>query len=134
MISFMFNGCSGKTKIYGISPYSFQLIEKIKLEVHNKEDVIKILGNPTFEDNINGNNLYYFFRKESIISFLKPKVETQNIIIINFNQHNFVNKISFKDSYDIKEINFSKERTTTYGCNPSILKEINNIFTKLYRF
>ena len=99
--------CINKKLIHGNLP-SADLVSIIKLGKDNKESISKILGEPSFKGTLGDNSFYYLGRVNSQIAFLKPDLEQQIILELNFdNQGRYSGKYLCNNIFGNYQINDS---------------------------
>ena len=95
--------------------YSFELsgYEELHENIHNKEDVKKLMGYPTFTDyNENGNETWFYYSEEvKNLLFFRPKILSRQITSIKFGKNQIISQITNYDLEDEKELKFSQNLT-----------------------
>ena len=109
--------------IHGNLP-SADLVSIIKLGKDNKESISKILGEPSFKGTLGDNSFYYLGRVNSQIAFLKPDLEQQIILELNFDKKNNLKKIFVYDEKQTINIAMSPKETQLTGYKQSLLRQI----------
>ena len=105
---------------------SFILVNK-----SNKNDVIKILGEPSTKSNFDNDVWFYIEQKKqnkSIIKLGKQYIEENNVLTIYFNNKGIVSKKEFLNKNDLKEIKFAKKETKPIYNNNSFMYEFLTSF------
>ena len=115
--------CINKKLIHGNLP-SADLVSIIKLGKDNKESISKILGEPSFKGTLGDNSFYYLGRVNSQIAFLKPDLEQQIILELNFDKKNNLKKIFVYDEKQTINIAMSPKETQLTGYKQSLLRQI----------
>ena len=115
--------CINKKLIHGNLP-SADLVSIIKLGKDNKESISKILGEPSFKGTLGDNSFYYLGRVNSQIAFLKPDLEQQIILELNFDKKNKLKKIFVYDEKQTINIAMSPKETQLTGYKQSLLRQI----------
>ena len=115
--------CINKKLIHGNLP-SADLVSIIKLGKDNKESISKILGEPYFKGTLGDNSFYYLGRVNSQIAFLKPDLEQQIILELNFDKKNNLKKIFVYDEKQTINIAMSPKETQLTGYKQSLLRQI----------
>ena len=104
-----------------------QQLEKLKIGVSTQQDVLSHLGPPSSHEMFIGRGWYYMGEKTVTTSFLTPKIEKRDFLLIEFNQKGILSAIKKFDERGV-EITPDGDKTPTYGRDPSLLGEfINNI-------
>ncbi len=97
----------------------------------NKNDVIKILGEPSTKSNFDNNVWFYIEQKKqnkSIIKLGKQYIEENNVLTIYFDNKGIVSKKKFLNKNDLKEIEFAKKETKPIYNNNSFMYEFLTSF------
>ena len=76
-------GCSPAVNHHGRLPDDIDISE-IKPNLHNQEDVIRIVGSPSTVAAFDNNTWYYFTSTTETISFFRPDVTEKKLIAIKF--------------------------------------------------
>ena len=88
--------------------------EKISLNKSNKNDVIKVLGNPHTKS-IDDENLWFYFDRKvssgSIIKFGERDLLENNVLVLSFDKYGIVDKKEFYNKEDMKKIKYSEMNT-----------------------
>ena len=104
--------CSGNkvSNYHGIKLLETK-INKIELNKTNKNDLIKLIGEPSTISDFDKNEWFYFERLKTNQSLFKlgaQKIKKNNILIVKFNQYGVVeNKkiLDINNMNDLKELN-----------------------------
>ena len=105
---------------------SFILVNK-----SNKNDVIKVLGQPSTKSNFDKDVWFYIEQRKqnkSIIKLGKQYIEENNILTIYFDNNGIVSKKEFLNKNDLKEIKFAKKETKPKYNNNSFMYEFLTSF------
>ena len=97
----------------------------------NKNDVIKVLGEPSTKSNFDKNVWFYIEQKKqnkSIIKLGKQYIEENNVLTIYFDNKGIVLKKKFLDKNDLKQIEFAKKETKPIYNNNSFMYEFLTSF------
>ena len=97
----------------------------------NKNDVIKVLGEPSTKSNFDNNVWFYIEQKKqnkSIIKLGKQYIEENNVLTIYFNNKGIVSKKKFLNKNDLKQIEFAKKETKPIYNNNSFMYEFLTSF------
>ena len=110
MLIFIVN-CSGNkvTNYHGVKLLD-KKIDKIEINITNKNDLIKLIGNPSTVSDFDKNRWYYFERlktNQSLIKLGNQKIKKNNVLIVDLNDYGIVkNKklLIIDDMNDVKKI------------------------------
>ena len=97
----------------------------------NKNDVIKVLGEPSTKSNFDNNVWFYIEQKKqnkSIVKLGKQYIEENNVLTIYFNNKGIVSKKKFLNKNDLKQIEFAKNETKPIYNNSSFMYEFLTSF------
>ena len=98
----------------------------------NKNDVIKVLGEPSTKSNFDQNVWFYIEQKKqnkSIIKLGKQYIEENNVLTIYFDNKGIVSKKKFLNKNDLKKIEFAKNETKPIYNNSSFMYEFLTSFS-----
>ena len=88
--------------------------EKISLNKSNKNDVIKVLGNPHTKS-IEDENLWFYFDRKiasgKLVTFGEMKLLENNVLVLNFDKYGIVIKKEFFSKEDMKKMKYSEMKT-----------------------
>ena len=97
----------------------------------NKNDVIKVLGEPSTKSNFDNNVWFYIEQKKqnkSIIKLGKQYIEENNVLTIYFDNKGIVSNKKFLNKNDLKQIEFAKKETKPIYNNNSFMYEFLTSF------
>ena len=97
----------------------------------NKNDVIKVLGEPSTKSNFDNNVWFYIEQKKqnkSIVKLGKQYIEENNVLTIYFDNKGIVLKKKFLNKNDLKQIEFAKKETKPIYNNNSFMYEFLTSF------
>jgi outer membrane protein assembly factor BamE (lipoprotein component of BamABCDE complex) len=86
------------------------LITSIQPGVDNRDSVAKTLGRPTFSGEFDAREWYYITRITGQYAFAQPKVLSQSILVVSFEQ--------------VARINPVKDKTPTLGRDTGLFEEL----------
>ena len=115
ILIFILSNCQLKDPIkgHGIN-FLKNRSEKISLNKSNKNDVIKVLGNPHTKS-IDDENLWFYFDRKiasgKLVNFGDMKLLENNVLILNFDKYGIVIKKEFFSKEDMKKIKYSEMKT-----------------------
>ena len=96
--------------IHGLENKHIGLIANIS----NKNDILKLLGSPSFKSDFNENIFFYIERKTStnrLKSLGGKKLLINNVLILELNNRGMLVKKEFLDKETMNKIDFSKDKT-----------------------
>ena len=97
----------------------------------NKNDVIKVLGEPSTKSNFDNNVWFYIEQKKqnkSIVKLGKQYIEENNVLTIYFDNKGIVSKKKFLNKNDLKQIEFARKETKPIYNNNSFMYEFLTSF------
>ena len=107
---------------------NIELIKKTKL---NKSEVIEIFGEPTVKSTFSDNVWYYITLIQHERAYFEIKNLTNKVLIITFDDNQFVKKYKILTEKDSSEINISFPKEASNNQNElSLLQEFFSMFTR----
>ena len=101
-----------------VKHHGVPLLEKkqkiISLNKSNKNDVRKLLGNPSTTSKFDTDVWIYIERKQTqskLRNLGKMKIMENNVLVLEFDKYGILNKKNFYDKEDMKEIKIVKQTT-----------------------
>jgi len=137
IIFFILNGCQFQepTKNHGIV-FLENRSEKLILNKTNKNDVLRIIGQPHSKSINNDNEWIYIERvltKGEYHKLGQNILKANNILILNFDKYGILKQKNLLDKEDIKKINFSKKKTDNTLTQKSFVQSfLESVRTKMY--
>ena len=115
IIFLLIANCNVRTasNIHGISSLTSKS-KNIIISKSNKNDVKKLLGPPSVISSFDEKLWIYLEIKktnQTIFKLGKPKIEKNNVLVINLNELGIVSKKEFYDINNLNKIKFSKKTT-----------------------
>ena len=115
IISFLLLSCQRNQviKTHGIS-YLENREKLIVLEKSNKNDVVKVLGQPATKGMTNDNLWIYIERsttKGKLLKLGRNYLKKNNVLVIEFNAYGLAIKKEFYDKNNMNRVNFTKNIT-----------------------
>ena len=109
---------------------------QLKISQSNKNDVIKLIGNPHTISFNNNNDWIYIERTLTKGSFHKlgqNVLKTNNVLVLNFDKYGILKNKVFLDKNEINKLNFSKKITENNLSKKSFVQSfLGSIRTKMY--
>ena len=100
------------------------LVAAIQPGVDNRDSVEKTLGRPTWTAQFDANEWYYVSRNTSQLAFLRPKVVSESIIIVNFDARGGVTRVDRDGMSKIVAVRMEKDKTPTKGRETGIFEDL----------
>ena len=129
--------CSGNkvSNYHGVKSLDAKF-EIIQLNTTNKNDLIKLIGPPSFKSDFNNNKWFYLERQKTNQSLFKlgaQKIKKNNILIVELNPSGIlINKklLNLNDMNDIKYLNSEtnkefKNKNAVYDALSSLREKVN---------
>ena len=129
--------CSGNkvSNYHGVKSLDAKF-EIIQLNTTNKNDLIKLIGPPSFKSDFNNNKWFYLERQKTNQSLFKlgaQKIKKNNILVVELNTSGIlINKklLNLNDMNDIKYLNSEtnkefKNKNAVYDALSSLREKIN---------
>ena len=109
---------------------------QLKISQSNKNDVIKLIGNPHTISFNNNNDWIYIERTLTKGSFHKlgqNVLKTNNVLVLNFDKYGILREKKLYDKNDKKLIKFSKNKTNNELTQKSFIEKfLSSIKAKMY--
>ena len=92
-------------------------IKKIEINSTNRNDIIKIFGEPSTKSTFDNDVWIYIERKITNTHLLgKRELVVNNVLVLEIDQRGLLSKIDFYNIEDMNKINFDKTKTASvYG-------------------
>ena len=92
-------------------------MKKIEINSTNRNDIIKIFGEPSTKSTFDNDVWIYIERKITNTHLLgKRELVVNNVLVLEINQRGLLSKIDFYNIEDMNKINFDKTKTASvYG-------------------
>lgn len=101
-----------------------ETVLQVQPGVHDRNQVVSILGTPstvaTFEDN----TWYYISRRTERIAFFKPEVVDQQVLVVKFDDDGLVSEMKVYGLEDSQEIEPVDRVTPTAGRELTVLQQL----------
>ena len=119
-IFFILSNCTNQTK------YSGKILNQEELKdinFENKEKLVSKLGYPSYIDPIE-NKFFYFSEKSEKKSIFKKEINYSYIFVFKIDKNNQITETQVFNTKDIKNINFSKDKTSNEIVKRGLLEKI----------
>tara|TARA_B100000989_G_scaffold189534_1_gene142738 strand:- start:179 stop:649 length:471 start_codon:yes stop_codon:yes gene_type:complete len=88
-------------------------MKRIKVNSTNKNDVVKIFGEPSTKSNFDNDVWIYIERKITNTHFLgKRELIVNNVLVLEIDERGLLAKIDFYNIEDMNKLTFDKDKTT----------------------
>ena len=106
--------CAGTTTIHGslIKPAD---VDKLRIGVHNKQQVMRILGTPSTTSTLNQEKWYYITDIKVTEPLKKPYLKERQVIGLTFDESGVLDKVFEKDESVSKQFSPEEQTTETQG-------------------
>jgi len=106
--------CAGTTTIHGslIKPAD---VDKLRIGVHNKQQVMRILGTPSTVSTLNQEKWYYITDIKVTEPLKKPYLKERQVIGLTFDENGVLDRVFEKDETVSKTFSPAEETTKTQG-------------------
>jgi outer membrane protein assembly factor BamE (lipoprotein component of BamABCDE complex) len=108
------SGCAANTALRGNLPTESQL-EQIKVGETSRQDIVKILGNPSTRGTFDSQVWYYVSRQTEQWAFMPAKVVDQQVIAVYFNPRGEVQHLERYRTEDGRKVDVVDRETATSG-------------------
>ena len=110
---------------------------QLKVDVNNKNDVLKLIGNPHTKSVSSEDNWIYIERvltKGSYHKLGQNIVKTNNVLILTFDKYGILKKKDFLDKNDINKLRFSEKITENNLTKRSFVQNLlQSVKSKMYQ-
>ena len=110
--------------------------KKLIINKTNKNDVIKIIGQPHSTSINNDNQWIYIERiltKGEYLKLGRNVLKANNVLILNFDKYGVLNEKVFLDKNDKKYVKFSNQNTESEKSKKSFVEKfLSSVKTKMY--
>ena len=124
------------TKNHGIL-YLENRANKLTLNQSNKNDAIKIIGNPHFKSIDNNQEWIYVERvltKGEFINLGQNVLKTNNVLVLTFDKYGILKKKDLLNKDDINKLKFSQKITENNLSKKSFVQNLlQSLRTKMYQ-
>lgn len=115
-------GCIKNTRLSGYTPETDKFDKLVPGETR-KAAVQKELGSPSAVSTY-GDIWYYVSTEQETIAFLKPKIKSQRVVEISFDENQTVKTINRFNENDARDIKITRDTTTTETHDTGILGQL----------
>ena len=134
-IFFLFSNCQVNTKNHGIL-FLENRSNQLKAEVNNKNDVVRLLGQPHTKSISNVDDWIYIERvmtKGSYHRLGQNVLKSSNVLVLTFDKYGVLKEKRFLNKNDIKKMTFSKKETENNLSKKSFVESfLSSVKTKMY--
>jgi len=99
-------------------------VEKLEVGAQSREDVVRLIGSPSAVATFNPNIWYYISETQEYWAYTKPKVSSQKVIQVTFNESGRIEGIKNYDLKDAENIQMVQRITPTSGKELTILEQV----------
>ena len=136
-VFFILIGCQFQepTKTHGIL-FLENRSNQLKVNKHNTNDVIKLIGSPHTKSFKNTNDWIYIERiltKGSFHKLGQNVLKTNNVLVLSFNKYGILDKKNFLTQNDLNKLSFSKDITDNDLAKKSFIESfLSSVKSKMY--
>ena len=135
LIFFLLSNCQPTTKNHGIL-FLENRYNKLKVNKDNRNDVLKIVGNPHTKSISDKRTWIYFERiltKGKFHKLGQNVLKESNVMVLSFDKYRVLNEKVFYDKEKLADLRFTKEITENNLSQKSFVQEfLQSIKTKMY--
>ncbi len=117
------NACAGDIKNSGSIVYEENIMALQSEKTSSKEDVLKLIGPPSYRSSYNDDIWYYLHERTSQLAFFKRKLNERNIYIFTF-ENNKLLTIDYMDKTSGNKVAFEKRRTKIVSPERTLLEKV----------
>jgi outer membrane protein assembly factor BamE (lipoprotein component of BamABCDE complex) len=123
VISASLSGCIKTVKNVGYNP-EIDKINKLEVGSTRKAIVKRELGSPSAVSTYGKETWYYISTEKESVAFFTPKIKSQKVVAIIFDDNQTIAEIKKYDESDANDIKISKDETKTEGHDQGVLGQI----------
>ncbi|HQS15169.1 outer membrane protein assembly factor BamE [Reyranella sp.] len=116
-------GCENTVDLRGFAATPGS-VEKLEVGAQSREDVVRLIGSPSAVATFNPNVWYYISETQEYWAYTKPKISSQRVIQITFNESGRLEAIKNYDLKDAENIQMVSRITPTSGKELTILEQV----------
>jgi outer membrane protein assembly factor BamE (lipoprotein component of BamABCDE complex) len=122
-LSLTLTACAGTTQIHGslIKPAD---VDKLRVGVHTKRDVVGLLGSPSTISTLNQEKWYYITDTKVTEPLKKPYLKERQVFAVSFSKDGKLDQIFEKDETYSKTFKPENETTQTQGQTFGIVDQL----------
>lgn len=115
--------CAGTSQIHGslIKPAD---VDKLRIGVHSKQQVMRLLGSPSTVSTLNQEKWYYITDITVTEPLKKPYLKERQVFVVSFNEEGKLDKIYEKDETASKTFAPLDKTTVTQGQKLGVVEQI----------
>ena len=110
---------------------------QLKVNVNNKNDVIKLIGNPHTKSISNEDSWIYIERvltKGAYHKLGQTVLKTNNVLVLTFDKYGILKEMDFLDKNDINNLKFTKKVTESNLSKKSFVQNfLQSVKSKMYQ-
>ena len=108
-------------------------MKRIQVNSTNKNDIVKIFGEPSTKSTFDNDVWIYIERKITNTHFLgKRELKVNNVLVLEIDDRGLLAKIEFYNKEDMNKLNFSKDSTEiSYGKRSFIYDFLSSMRQKI---
>ena len=122
--------CSASEHVDGQLPNPEKL-SAVKVGVHSRDDVAKLIGSPSTIPLFDDDNWYYIKRITQQVAFFEPVLLDQKVVAIVFDKKGTVAEIAFYHEEDGHNITMVERLTPTQGRKLSVWEQLLSNFGRM---
>tara|TARA_Y100000768_G_scaffold284354_1_gene218899 strand:+ start:587 stop:1048 length:462 start_codon:yes stop_codon:yes gene_type:complete len=120
--------CSGNKVSNYHGQKSLELkFDQLRINVTNKNDIIKIIGPPSIISDFNENKWFYVERlktNQSLLKFGAQRIKKNNILIVELNNSGILIDKKLLDISDMNDLKYAKKETSKDFVNKNVLYDV----------
>ncbi len=101
-----------------------EALESLKEGESTKDDVLGKLGSPSTVSDFGAEKWYYMSKTTKTIAVLKPEITDLKVVEIEFDADGKVKRLSQFTRDDMKNVNYSQDKTPTAGQEYTLIKQL----------
>ena len=101
--------------------------DQLKINITNKNDIIKKIGPPSIISEFNNNKWFYVERlktNQSLLKFGAQRIKKNNILIVELNNSGILIDKKLLDISDMNDLKYAKKETSKDFVNKNVLYDV----------
>jgi outer membrane protein assembly factor BamE (lipoprotein component of BamABCDE complex) len=115
--------CDPIVDVHGFVPTPGSL-EKLEVGSQSRDDVLRLLGNPSSVGNFGDTTWYYITQRQESVAFFEPSIVEQKVTAISFGDNGRIREIKTYGLQDAKEAGMVDRKTPTVGKELTVVEQI----------
>lgn len=122
-LTLLLTACAGTTEIHGslVKPAD---VDRLRVGVHNQQQVMRLLGTPSTISTLNEEKWYYITDTKIRKPLAKPELKERQVVGLVFTKDGILDKIFEKNEMESKKFEPAAKSTKTQGKKLGVTEQI----------